>query len=244
MKRLLAALLAAALLSGCAAAPAKKEKKTPAKPGIFASAAGLNPAAELLRVDGRSITAGRYLYWLAEICGKIQDASGGKADWSASRSDRTLAEYAADQALRAAKFCAVLENQAGRCGCTLTEDERRSISMQADRRAAALGLDAESARKFCADSVLYGKLYRKFCTKNSGIYPDEAALARFAAARKLPTEDAWPAYFDAWLEQAASRARVKIRPACETLDAGAFYQKLCALRAEKNNGKKTRNGAA
>jgi hypothetical protein len=234
MKRLLAALLAAALLTGCAAAPVKKEKKTPAKPGIYASAAGLDPAAELLRADGQSVSAGRYLYWLAEICGKIQEECGGEADWSATRSGRTLAEYAADQALRAAKFCAVLESNAQKCGCALTEDERRSISTQADRRAAALGLDTESARKFCADSVLYGKLYRKFCTKNSGIYPDEAALARFAAARKLPTEDAWPAYFDAWLEQAALHVGVKIRPACKALNVGVFYRKLCALRkAEK-----------
>lgn len=233
MKRLLAALLAVALLCGCGAAPAKKEKKSSARPGVYAAAAGVNPAAELLRVDGQSVSAGRYLYWLAAVCEKIESGCGGKADWSAPRSDQTLAEYAEDCALRTAKFCAVLESQAQKCGCTLTEDERRAVLTQAKRRASALGLDEASARKFCEDSVLYGKLYRKFCTKSSGIYPQEKALEKFAASRNLSAQDAWPSYFDAWLEQKALRAKTELRPAYKKLDAGAFYTKLRAKTAEK-----------
>ena len=151
---------------------------------------------------------------------------------------QTLAEYAAGQALQTARFCAVVESQAKKAGCTLTDAERRSAAAQADRRSAALGLDKATARKFCEDSRLYGKLYRKFCTKDSGIYPTQAALEKFASDRKLTAENAWAAYFDVWLEHTAERAPVKKREAYEKLDAGAFYTKLCALQTEKKNAKK------
>lgn len=241
MKRLLAAVLSLALLSGCGAAPAQKKNKTSADLGVYASAAGLSPTAELLRVDGQPVTAGQYLYWLADACGRIEKYYGGKADWTSLRDGQTLSEYAADQALRTAKFCAVVEKKAGKSGCVLTDDERRSVAARAKRRAAALGMDKTTARKFCEDSRLYGKLYRKFCTRGSGINPAQTALDKFAAAQKLTAEDAWAAYFDAWLERAAERARVEKCPAYQKVDASAFYTKLCTLRTEKKRDKKPRS---
>lgn len=231
MKRLLSALLAVALLSGCAAAPVKKEKKTPAKPGIYAAAAGLSPDAELLRVDGRRVPAEQYLYWLAAVCGRVSAECGGTPDWQAEQDGKTLAESAKERALRTAAFCAAVESQARKSGCALTDAERASAARQARLRAGALGVEISTAERLCRESRLYEKLSRQRRSETS-----PAALKAFAAARNLPLKTAWPAYFDAALERTAERVSVETRKSYGTLDAGKFWQKLCALRDKNDKG--------
>lgn len=233
MKRVLAVILTMGmLLSGCGASTAQKEKKSSVKPGVYATAAGLDPAAELLRVDGQSVTAGQYLYWLADACGRIEKYYGGKADWSVQRNGRTLSQCAADQALNAVKFYAEVRIWAKRYGCKLTAADCTAAAKKAKRRGSALKLEESTAYKFCEDYCLYGKLYQKFRTKGSRLYPAQAALDKFAAEKKLTAENAWPAYFDALLEQAAGRASVQKSAAYQKLDAGKFYKKLSAAHTK------------
>lgn len=233
MKRVLAVILMLGmLLTGCGASPARKEKKSSAKPGVYAAAAGLDPTAELLRVDGRSVTAGQYLYWLADACGRIEKYYGGKADWAAQRNGRTLSQCASDQALDAVKFYAEVRIWAKRYGCKLTAADRTAAAEKAKRRGAALKLEESTAYQFCEDYCLYGKLYREFCTKGSRLYPAQAALNKFASDKKLTAQNVWPAYFDALLEQAAGGASVQKSAAYQKLNAEKFYQKLSAARTK------------
>lgn len=210
MKRVLAVILMLGmLLTGCGASPARKVKKPSAKPGVYATAAGLDPAAGLLCVDGQKVTAGQYLYWLADACGRIEKYYGGKADWSSQRNGRTLSQCASDQALSAVKFYAEVRIWAKRYGCKLTAADRTAAAEKAKRRGAALKLERSTAYQFCEDYCLYGKLYREFCTRDSRLYPPRAALDKFASEKKLTAENVWPAYFDALLERAAGRASVQ-----------------------------------
>lgn len=114
MRRALAAAGAAVLLlSGCAA-----EREPPS--GLYYEATGVAPDAALLTVNGREVPASRYFYWLAADCGYLAQQAGGEPDWSADAGGLTLDSYVKDQALSAAVFCAVIEEQAQLCGCVLT----------------------------------------------------------------------------------------------------------------------------
>ena len=168
MKRVLAVILTMGmLLSGCGASTAQKEKKSSVKPGVYATAAGLDPAAELLRVDGQSVTAGQYLYWLADACGRIEKYYGGKADWSVQRNGRTLSQCAADQALNAVKFYAEVRIWAKRYGCKLTAADCTAAAKKAKRRGSALKLEESTAYKFCRAAGTSGRA--RFRSKKRGI---------------------------------------------------------------------------
>ena len=70
--------------------------------GLLCEASGIRPDTVLLSVDGRDVSAQRYLYWLAYACDYIADYydSGEGIQWGDTVSGQSLEDYAKDQALQ------------------------------------------------------------------------------------------------------------------------------------------------
>ena len=127
MKRtILPLLLVCLLLSACG------EKGESAPPESLSPASDAQTAADtaVAEVDGRTVTAGQYRYWLGVVCDEIQSyysAAGLALNWSAPLAEGTLGDYAKTRALRSAALYATVENWAERHGCGLTEEERAAM---------------------------------------------------------------------------------------------------------------------
>ena len=136
MKRHTACILtltAVLFLSACGEADAES--------GLFYEASGIRPDTVLLSVDGREVTARRYLYWLACACDYIAGYydSGDGIQWGDTVDGQTLEEYARDQALESAALYATVENWAEDYGCTLTDEDRTAMDREWAARAAQYG---------------------------------------------------------------------------------------------------------
>ena len=115
------ALLLCLLLTACGG----KEPGSQGRTSLLGEAAGLEEDAVLLTVDGREVTAWRYLYWLAWTCGQMREryeSSGTVLDWDTPVSGGTLAQYVKDQALADTVLYAVVENLAEKAGYASSEE--------------------------------------------------------------------------------------------------------------------------
>ena len=199
MKRPIAfslALAAALTLSACGGGDGEE--------GLFYQASGIREEAVLLSVDGRDVTARRYLYWLACACDYIADYydSGDGIQWADTVDGQSLEDYARDQALENAALYATVENWAEDYGCTLTDEDRDAMDREWAARAAQyggedaylaelerMGLDRTEAEAISADSYLYRHLYDLYCTAGSALAPAERDLETFAREQGYLTVD-------------------------------------------------------
>ena len=109
--------------------------------GLLCEASGIRPDTVLLSVDGRDVSAQRYLYWLAYACDYIADYydSGEGIQWGGTVSGQSLEDYAKDQALQNAALYATVETWAEDYGCTLTDEDRTAMDREWAARAAQYG---------------------------------------------------------------------------------------------------------
>ena len=109
--------------------------------GLLCEASGIRPDTVLLSVDGRDVSAQRYLYWLAYACDYIADYydSGEGIQWGDTVSGQSLEDYAKDQALQNAALYATVETWAEDYGCTLTDEDRTAMDREWAARAAQYG---------------------------------------------------------------------------------------------------------
>ena len=100
--------------------------------GLLCEASGIRPDTVLLSVDGRDVSAQRYLYWLAYACDYIADYydSGEGIQWGDTVSGQSLEDYAKDQALQNAALYATVETWAEDYGCTLTDEDRTAMDRE------------------------------------------------------------------------------------------------------------------
>ena len=199
MKRHTACILtltAVLFLSACGEADAES--------GLFYEASGIRPDTVLLSVDGREVTARRYLYWLACACDYIAGYydSGDGIQWGDTVDGQTLEEYARDQALESAALYATVENWAEDYACTLTDEDRTAMDREWAARVAQyggeeayldvlsrMGLDRTEAEAISGDYYLYRHLYELYCTEGSQLAPAEHDLETFAQEQGYLTVD-------------------------------------------------------
>ena len=98
--------------------------------GLFYQASGIRPDAELLTVNGETIDAEEYLYWLAYDCEylayNVQDL-----DFDAELSEgMTYGAYAKQDALETVKLYAVVRQWAKRGNVTLSDADREALENQ------------------------------------------------------------------------------------------------------------------
>ena len=234
MKRLTACILtltAVLFLSACGEADAES--------GLFYEASGIRPDTVLLSVDGREVTARRYLYWLACACDHIAGYydSGDGIQWGDTVDGQTLEEYARDQALESAALYATVENWAEDYACTLTDEDRTAMDREWAARVAQyggeeayldvlsrMGLDRTEAEAISGDYYLYRHLYELYCTEGSQLAPAEHDLETFAQQQGYLTVDhIWISTADADPAdpEAAAACRARAEEAFSKLNGSA-----------------------
>ena len=234
MKRLTACILtltAVLFLSACGEAGAEG--------GLFYEASGIRPDTVLLSVDGREVTARRYLYWLACACDYIAGYydSGDGIQWGDTVDGQTLEEYARDQALESAALYATVENWAEDYACTLTDEDRTAMDREWAARVAQyggeeayldvlsrMGLDRTEAEAISGDYYLYRHLYELYCTEGSQLAPAEHDLETFAQEQGYLTVDhIWISTADADPAdpEAAAACRARAEEAFSKLNGSA-----------------------
>ena len=98
--------------------------------GLFYQASGIRPDAELLTVNGETIDAEEYLYWVAYDC-EYLSANVSDLDFDAELSDgMTYGAYARQDALETVKLYAVIRQWARQGNVTLTDSDREALEKQ------------------------------------------------------------------------------------------------------------------
>ena len=194
--RFLAGVIASAVLVGAFALTGgmKSGKRTD---GLMYQASGLHPDGELMSINGQMVSCEEYLYWLAQDCEYLASQVEG-LDWNAAVTEgMTFAEYAKADAAEAVKQHAVVRAWAQEAGITLTDEDKAEMAAQREqyvtyygseeaylRQLELVGISEETLELTQAGQYLYRDLYEAFSTPGSGLYPDEATLADYAAAQK------------------------------------------------------------
>ena len=194
--RFLAGVIASAVLVGAFALTGgmKSGKRTD---GLMYQASGLHPDGELMSINGQVVSCEEYLYWLAQDCEYLASQVEG-LDWNAAVTEgMTFAEYAKADAAEAVKPHAVVRAWAQEAGITLTDEDKAEMAAQREqyvtyygseeaylRQLELVGISEETLELTQAGQYLYRDLYEAFSTPGSGLYPDEATLADYAAAQK------------------------------------------------------------
>ena len=234
MKRRIAfclALAAAISLTACGGGDTEE--------GLLYEASGIRPDTVLLSVDGRDVSARRYLYWLAYACDYIADYydSGEGIQWGDTVSGQSLEDYAKDQALQNAALYATVETWAEDYGCTLTDEDRTAMDREWAARAAQyggeeaylavlarMGLDRAEAEAISGDYYLYKHLYDLYATEGSELAPAERDLETFAQEQGYLTVDhIWISTADADPAdpEAAAACRARAEEAFSKLNGSA-----------------------
>lgn len=194
--RFLAGVIASAVLVGALALTGGMQsgKRTD---GLMYQASGLHPDGELMSINGQVVSCEEYLYWLAQDCEYLASQVEG-LDWNAAVTEgMTFAEYAKADAAEAVKQHAVVRAWAQEAGITLTDEDKAEMAAQRKqyvtyygseeaylRQLELVGISEETLELTQAGQYLYRDLYEAFSTPGSGLYPDEATLADYAAAQK------------------------------------------------------------
>ena len=194
--RFLAGVIASTVLVGALALTGgmKSGKRTD---GLMYQASGLHPDGELMSINGQVVSCEEYLYWLAQDCEYLASQVEG-LDWNAAVTEgMTFAEYAKADAAEAVKQHAVVRAWAQEAGITLTDEDKAEMAAQRKqyvtyygseeaylRQLGLVGISEETLELTQAGQYLYRDLYEAFSTPGSGLYPDEATLADYAAAQK------------------------------------------------------------
>ena len=194
--RFLAGVIASAVLVGAFALTGgmKSGKRTD---GLMYQASGLHPDGELMSINGQVVSCEEYLYWLAQDCEYLASQVEG-LDWNTAVTEgMTFAEYAKADAAEAVKQHAVVRAWAQEAGITLTDEDKAEMAAQREqyvtyygseeaylRQLGLVGISEETLELTQAGQYLYRDLYEAFSTPGSGLYPDEAALAEYAAAQR------------------------------------------------------------
>lgn len=166
--------------------------KTEQTGGILGQAAALPEEEPLLTIDGREVSAWRYLYWLALTGDKIRaryQAEEKTPDWKQPMEDfGTLGDYAKEQALMDAALYAAVETFADRYGAEWTDTDTAALASRWQSRChsrggesaylrelSRFGLNRERASELDRTGQLYDKLSAA-CRNGETPSPPEAEL--------------------------------------------------------------------
>lgn len=187
MKRRTAALALplCLMLTACEALPAREEAPPPSRPAtLLEEASGLTEEETLLTVDGRTVPAWQYLYWLACTCDSLSRRYAEAElplDWSAPAGEGSLADYAKEQALHDTALCAVVENWGEAYGAACSQTGGTPFPQ--------LDLTEEQAEALEHTAGIYAGLLELCRTGRTALAPGTEDLAAFADAAGAMTLD-------------------------------------------------------
>lgn len=168
--------------------------------GLFYQASGIRPDAQLLTINGQTVEAEEYLYWLTYDC-EYLSSYVSNLDFNAELSDgMTYGDYAKTDALETVKLYTVVRQLAEANGVTLTEEDRAALAQQREQYVAyygseeayqlqirGMGVSEEAFDRINEGYFLYARLYQSFCSADSALYPGQEALIDFAREKGYVT---------------------------------------------------------
>ena len=203
MKKLLGLAVAGALLTGVLAGcgtsnPSPAPSATPDPDDIAYQAAGITRDTVLFTVDGKDVTADEYLFWLL---GSINDAQQNgylatDEDWNGEIDGVPAAEYLKTEALETAKLYAVLENEAGKAGVTLSEEDQSEADAQMEQMTSYLTMMGYTLEEYLNSQCISEATFRRL---NQAYYLNQNYMNKLIAdgdERLLPTEEQMTAFLD------------------------------------------------
>jgi hypothetical protein len=160
--------------------------------GLFYGAAGICPDAQLITVNGTTVSAEEYLYWLSYDCEYLSQYVSD-IDWDGALNDSTTyGDYAKYDALETVKLYVVLRQWAAENGITLSAEDQAQLDAQKAQYVAyygseeayrnqiqLLGVTEKTFDAINSSPYLYSSLYAQFCDSTSKLYPGSDALTSF-----------------------------------------------------------------
>ena len=142
MKKLTALLLALVLALTTLTACSTEEPE-----GLFYDLTGLDPAATMLRIEGRDVPVEMYLYWVLYVCDYVADSyastfvnEDGSLKWEEEvETGVTLRDYVLEEALNTAKMYIIVEKWAEDYGITLNDEAEAAMQEELGIIAEQLG---------------------------------------------------------------------------------------------------------
>ncbi len=208
--RILSALLAAALGTVAALAVIRF---TPAPPpftaaqleqGVTYAATGVAPDEIVATLDGNSVSAELYAFWLGKACDNVESAYGMNvaAEWDTRvEGEKTLHDFIREDVLALLKQEMVLENLAAKYGVDISAETEVALDAQRDEYIAQHGEDGYRAelyklgvseagyRRLSGTDYLYQALYQAYMTPGSALWADDDVLHAYAATSGWITAD-------------------------------------------------------
>ncbi|MBQ6116958.1 MAG: hypothetical protein IJL08_06515 [Oscillospiraceae bacterium] len=168
--------------------------------GLFYKASGIRPDARLLVVDGETVSAEEYLYWLAYDC-EYLSANMGQINWDSQLTkDMTYGQYAKADALETAKLFAVVRRLAAENNIVLTAEDQAKLQAQREnyiayygseeayrQQVALMGISEEAYDHVNAAYYLLDHLSDLAAAEGSALAPDQETLTAFAASNGYVT---------------------------------------------------------
>jgi len=200
MKKLTALLMSLALavtvLTGCGSKPE----------GLFYDLTGLDPAAAMVKIEGREVPVEMYLYWVLYSADYIQRQfpdllkADGSINWEAETEPGvTVKDYVLQDALDTAKMYIIVEKWAEEYGVTLSEESQQAMDKELadiaqqlggqeamDRYLASKGITPETNRRMTELFYLYANMLALTKEEGSPLYIEDDILYQYDGV----TEDA------------------------------------------------------
>ena len=169
--------------------------------GLYYKAAGIHPDAQLVQIDGQTITAEEYLYWLAYVCEYLNTTMNGQLDLNAPLNEETtFGEYAKLDAANTVTLYAVTRAWAEENGIALTEEDEAALETQRQQyisyygseeaclqQLELVGISAEMLDHIEETPYLYAQLHDAFVTEGGVLHPDAESLAQFGLEQDYVT---------------------------------------------------------
>lgn len=192
---------------------------TPVREGqIYTNLLGIDPNETALEVDGNTIPAELYFYWLTYACSNLENQlnmfsayygmygdlvnEDGTAKWDQELEGVPLSQVAKEQAESSALSFIVLENEAAARGITLTDEDKAGV--ESDRAAYVeqlgsqedfdnnlwdMGISLDSFDRVSAVAYLYQHLLEMAQDPDSGLYQAPADTDAYVDHILLSTVD-------------------------------------------------------
>jgi len=162
--------------------------------GLYYLASDIHPDAKLLTVDGETVEAEEFLYWLAYGC-EYLTSNLGEIDWNARLTDdATYGDYVKADALETVKLFAVIRRLAQENGISLTDEDLARLQDQKDQYAAyyggeeayrqqvqLMGVSEEAYDRINSTYLLLDRLTDMAVQEGGELYPTQEELLAYGA---------------------------------------------------------------
>lgn len=169
--------------------------------GLYYKAVGVHPDAQLMEVDGQTVTAEEYLYWLAYVSEYMNASLGGQVDWNAQvNEDITFGEYAKMDAENTVKLYAATRAWAKEAKLTLTKEDNDALEQQYQqyvdyygseeaylRQLELMGITHDTLRGIESVPYLYAHIHDAFTDPAGSLHPADSKLAAFGTEQNYVT---------------------------------------------------------